>query len=47
MATSSNEAYRGPMIHFRLDGETHRQLRILVAKKNTTIQHLVNDLIRR
>jgi len=47
MATSSKAAYRGPMIHIRLDGETHRQLRILVAQKDTTIQQLVNDLIQR
>ncbi len=47
MATSSKEAYRGPMIHIRLDGSTHRQLRILVAKQDTTIQQLVNHLIRR
>jgi hypothetical protein len=47
MATSSKATCRGPMIHIRLDGETHRQLRILVAEKDSTIQQLVNDLIRR
>jgi len=47
MATSTKTTYRGPMIHIRLDGETHRQLRILVAKKDTTIQQLVNDLVQR
>lgn len=47
MATSTKTTYRGPMIHVRLDGETHRQLRILVAKKDTTIQKLVNDLVQR
>jgi len=34
------------MIHIRLDEQIHRQLRILVAKKDTTIQQLVSDLIR-
>ena len=39
--------YRGPMIHIRLDEQIHRQLRILVAQKSTTIQQLVRELIRR
>ena len=47
MVTSSKTTYRGPMIHIRLDGDTHRQLRIIVTKKDTTIQQLVNDLILR
>ena len=47
MARSSSSGYRGPMIHVRLDKQTHRQLRILVAQKGTTIQQLVNDLVRR
>jgi len=34
------------MIHIRLDEQTHKQLRILVAQRDTTIQQLVNDLIR-
>jgi len=47
MARSSSSGYRGPMIHVRLDEQTHRQLRILVAQQGTTIQQLVNDLVRR
>ena len=35
------------MIHIRLDEQTHKQLRILVAHRGTTIQQLVNDLVRR
>lgn len=47
MTRSSKTAYRGPMIHIRLDEKTHKQLRILVAQKDTTIQQLVNDLVGR
>ena len=47
MAKSSSSGYRGPMIHIRLDEQIHRQLRILVAQQGTTIQQLVNDLVRR
>ena len=47
MAKSSSSGYRGPMIHIRLDEQTHKQLRILVAHRDTTIQQLVNDLVRR
>ena len=47
MARSANSGYRGPMIHIRLDDQTHKQLRILVAHRDTTIQQLVNDLVRR
>ena len=47
MARSSSSGYRGPMIHIRLDEQTHKQLRILVAHQDTTIQQLVNDLVRR
>ena len=47
MAKLSNTGYRGPMIHIRLDEWTHKQLRILVAHRDTTIQQLVNDLVRR
>jgi len=47
MARLSSSDYRGPMIHIRLDEQTHRQLRILVAHRDTMIQQLVNDLVRR
>jgi len=36
---------RGPMIHVRLDEKTHRRLKIVVARRATTIQQLVADLI--
>jgi hypothetical protein len=47
MARSSGSGYRGPMIHVRLDEQTHKLLRILVAQRDTTIQQLVNGLVRR
>jgi len=47
MATSAKTTYRGPMIHIRLDGETHKQLQILVSKKDRSIQQLANDLVQR
>lgn len=47
MAKSSHSGYRGPMIHIRLDEQIHKGLRLLVAHRDTTIQQLVNDLVRR
>ena len=47
MARSSSIGYRGPMIHIRLDKLTHKKLKVLVAHRDTTIQQLVNDLVRR
>lgn len=35
------------MIHVRLDEKTHRRLKILAAQRVTTIQQLVENLIRR
>lgn len=46
MAGSSNSGYRGPMIHIRLDLQTHKKLRILVAHRGTTIQQLVQELVK-
>ena len=46
MPRSSRTSYRGPMVHIRLDEQTHKQLRVLVAHRDTTIQQLVNDLVR-
>ena len=46
MARPSNAGYRGPMIHIRLDEQTHKRLRILVAQESTTIQELVTSMIR-
>jgi len=47
MAERSKDSSRGPMIHVRLDEKTHRRLKIVVAQRTTTIQQLVEDLIRR
>ena len=47
MPRKKQEPPRGPMIHIRLDKTTHRQLKVRVAQIDTTIQHLVADLIRR
>ncbi|GEM_PF-2058843 len=46
MAKPSNTGYRGPMIHIRLDEQTHKRLRILVAHRGTTIQQLVHELVQ-
>ncbi|MEA2030924.1 MAG: hypothetical protein U9N55_04935 [candidate division Zixibacteria bacterium] len=47
IAGRSKNLSRGPMIHVRLDEKTHRRLKIVVAQRTTTIQELVEDLIRR
>ena len=47
MTERSKDSSRGPMIHVRLDEQTHRRLKIVVAQRTTTIQQLVEDLIRR
>lgn len=47
MADTSSKSSRGPMIHVRLDEATHRGLKIHVARNGTTIQRLVEELIRR
>jgi len=47
MPKKKQEPPRGPMIHIRLDETTHRRLKIRAAYDDTTIQHLVADLIRR
>ncbi len=38
---------RGPMIHVRLNEDTHRRLKVIVAKTGTTIQQLVSELIEK
>jgi hypothetical protein len=45
MKRSSTSGNRGPMVHARRDEETHKQLRILRARGNTTIRQLVDELI--
>lgn len=47
MATVSRKAYRPRMIHVRLDEETHRQLKVHIARQGITIQQLVEGLIHR
>ena len=47
MVKSSSSGYRGPMIHIRLDRQTHKRLKTKAVQKDTTIQKLVEDLILR
>lgn len=47
MRKANKSAYRGPMIHIRLDREIHMELKVLAAQNHITIQKLVEDLIRR
>jgi predicted HicB family RNase H-like nuclease len=35
------------MIHVRLDERTHRELKILAAETDATVQSVVEDLIKR
>ena len=46
-----NKAIKKPskerMIHIRLDEHTHRELKILAVSSDTTIQSVVEDLIKR
>jgi hypothetical protein len=46
MPRSYGTSYRGPMIHIRLIKQTLKELRIRVAHREITIQHIVNDLVR-
>ena len=47
MPRSKRHFDRGPMIHIRLDKDTHRQLKVIVAKSGLTMQHLVSELVRK
>lgn len=38
---------RERMIHIRLDEQTHRQLKILAARTDASVQSVVESLIRR
>lgn len=38
---------RERMIHIRLDERTHRQLKILAARTDASVQSVVENLIRR
>lgn len=46
MVSKKANPTRGPMIHIRLTKETHKDLKTMVAQKETTIQGLVEDLIK-
>ncbi len=47
MTRENKKTSRGPMVHIRLNEKTHRNLKVLVAKSDTTIQQFVADLICR
>ncbi len=47
MTKALAKASRGPMIHIRLDEKTHRDLIVLVARTDTTIQQVVESMICR
>jgi predicted DNA-binding ribbon-helix-helix protein len=47
MSLVGKKTGRGPMIHIRLNRETHTSLKMIAAKKETTIQKMVEDLIIR
>jgi predicted HicB family RNase H-like nuclease len=42
----ASETPKGRMIHIRVDVETHKHLKIHAAQTSTTIQQLVEGLIR-
>jgi len=47
MPRSTPSPHRGPMIHVRLDEKTHRNLKMIVATRGTTIQRLVSEIIEK
>ncbi len=47
MHKKNDDRARERMIHIRLDEHTHRELKILAAETDATLQSLVEDLIRR
>jgi len=47
MSIERRKPFRGRMIHIRLDEETHKQLKIQAAQSSTTIQQIVENLIRK
>jgi len=46
MHRGSGKTNRGPMIHIRLDEKTHRELKILAVTSGSTIQGVVEKLIK-
>jgi len=46
MKKKSNTQTKNRMIHIRLDEHVHRELKILAVKNDTTIQTLVENLIK-
>jgi predicted HicB family RNase H-like nuclease len=43
--TTSKQA-KLKMVHIRLDERTHRELKILAVRNDTTVQDLVEELIK-
>ncbi len=46
MHEKSEDRTKERMIHIRLDEHTHRELKILAAKTDATLQSVVEDLIK-
>jgi plasmid stability protein len=46
MSKELKKIYRNRMIHVRLDEDTHRRLKVRAAQGGTTIQQVVESLIR-
>lgn len=46
MSQQENKTARGRMIHIRLDEQTHRELKLLAVKADTTVQSVVEGLIK-
>lgn len=47
MARSSGWDYRGRLIRSRIGPQIHKQLRILVTRRETTAQNAIRNLIER
>lgn len=45
MVKINKKTSRGPMVHIRLNNETHKNLKIYVAQTGKTIQQFVEELI--
>ena len=46
LTNKSDKRFGGRMIHVRLDENTHRELKILAAKTDQTVQGIVENLIK-
>ena len=47
MSKNNDVTHKGRMIHIRLDEDTHLRLKVHAAESRSTIQQLVEALIRR